>query len=535
MDGLEELDDPRLDQAVFRYRLIAEALEAPCGERTAKLQEVAGQVHLLPDGGSLSVTLRTLQRWIKRYAEKKLLGLVRRRRKDAGHTRAITEQALERLIALRLEEPGRSTTTLIDIVERADEVARGALRRSTLDRHLDRRSASRRMLGTLGQKRHVKLHFDHPLDFVIGDFKAGPWVRTETDQLRRTELGSFIDHCSRFVPESRYGLAEDLMAVRLGLRSLCMTAGMPVRLYVDSGPGYQARRFHFACSQLDIDLVHSKAYVSEGRGGIERFNRTAKEGFELEVRLLKVPPTLEELNAFWRAWREERYHLVEHSETKEPPRERWERLLAETTVRHPDPVLLDEVLRLHARRKVHVKTSTVEVGAVPFVVTPSLRRRRVDVLWDPHDLSSVLIYFNGHRIERALPQRPGEAPVQAPPPAKRPPPSVDYLALIRRDHERRRLEQLSTLRFPRVADVSAPLTITRLSEQLARCTGRALGEVERTHATALLQALAPLEIALADTALKIAVAQLGHGLHASQYLQVLHDHVLAARQEGKVP
>ena len=48
------------------------------------------------------------------------------------------------------------------------------------------------------------------------------------------------------------------------------------KLYVDRGPGSQATRFHVGCAQLSIELVHSKPYVSERRGAIERFNRTVK-------------------------------------------------------------------------------------------------------------------------------------------------------------------------------------------------------------------------------------------------------------------
>ena len=297
--------------------------------------------------------------------------------------------------------------------------------------------------------------------------------------------------------------------------------------------GYQANRFHFGCSQLGIDSVHSRPYVSEGRGVIERFNRTVKEAFEIEVRLRKEPPTLEQLNAFWRAWLDERYQRRDHSETGEPPRERLHRLLEKTEVRHADPVLLDEVLRLRARRTVHPKTSTVEVGAVRFVVDAALRKRRVDVLYDPHDLSSVLVYFDGRRIERAQPQVPGETPLLAPTHAPRPAPSVDYLELLRRDHERRRVEQVSTIRFRTAPDVSARLTIGRLLEQLRACCGRALGGVEGQYAAEVLDALAPLEIAIADSALKAAVATLGHGLHASQYLAALREHVLAARKKGR--
>jgi transposase InsO family protein len=57
-------------------------------------------------------------------------------------------------------------------------------------------------------------------------------------------------------------------------------------LYVDNGPSFQTTRFHAACKNeaLDIKVVHSKPYVSEGRGVCERFNRTVKEQFESEVR-----------------------------------------------------------------------------------------------------------------------------------------------------------------------------------------------------------------------------------------------------------
>ena len=532
--GVSEEDDHghSIELALFRYRLIADALDAAKDRRSAILRPVAEQEHIGPGGRRVSVSLRTLLRWAERYDEDKLQGLMRTVRSDKGKSRSISGVALERLIQLRQEEPSRSTPTLIDIAERAGDVAKDALKRSTVDRHLDKRSASRRMMHVLGTKRHVRLSFEHPLDFVVGDFHAGPWVITDSGELRRTELEAFIDHCSRYVPDSRYGMSENLMAVRRALRALCTAWGIPERLYVDHGPGYQSNRFHFGCSQLGIDLCQSKPYVSEGRGIIERFNRTVKESFEVEVRLRKQPLTLSELNAFWYAWLDERYHRRPHSETGQPPLERWQRLLETTHVRHADPVLLDEVLRLRARRTVHRKTSTVEVAAVPFVVDTSLRGRRVDVLYDPQDLSSVLIYFDGRRIQRALPQTAGEVPVEAPAPAQRPPPSVDYLELLRRDHARRRAEQLSTIRFSAVRDVSAHLTIGQLTERLRACTGRPLGEVERQLATETLETLAPVEVAIAEAALKTAVTFLGSGLHASQYLDALRQHVLLARKKG---
>lgn len=527
-------DDSALARALVCYRLIAEAVEAPRGAREVLLRLAVTKEVTWPDGERVRVTVRTLQRWVARFRRGGLDALVRRPRKDKGKARAITEAALARIVQLREEEPARSTPTLIDIVERADEIAKGALHRSTLDRHLDRRGASRRMMHVLGAKRHVKLAFAHPLDFVVGDFHHGPYVRDALGDIRRAKLGAFIDHCSRFVPESRYGLAEDLMHVRRGLRAMCVAHGLMHKLYVDNGPGYQATRFHFGCAQLGIEVAHSEAYVSEGRGVIERFNRTVKDSFEVEVRLRPEPPTLDELNAFWWAWLDERYHRRPHSETDEPPLERWQRLLAETVIRRADPVLVDELLRLRARRTVHEKTSTVEVCGVKFVVDTALRRRKVHVLYDPHDLSSVLIFYDDRRIERATPQIAGERPLARTPKTK-PSPSVDYLELLRRDHERRRADATTAIRFrdPSCDREDAQLTVSILVERLRTCCGRTLGDVEAEQAAQILHALAPVEISIAETALRTAVATLGSGLHASQYLDALRVHVFGLRRKGK--
>jgi putative transposase len=528
-------NERHLTLALFRYRLIAEALEADRGERAGILRAVAADEHITPDGEPVHVTVRTLERWVSNFQKKKLAGLVRATRKDKGKARALTDAALERLITLRKEQPARSTTTLIDLVERAGEVAKGAFKRSTVDRHLDRRGGSRRMLHVLGTKRHVRLWFEHPMDFVVGDFHDGPYVRVASDEIRRAKIGAFIDHCSRYVPESRYGLAEDLMHVRRGLRALCVTWGLAEKLFVDNGPGYQAGRFLFGCAQLGINLIHSTPYVKESRGVIERFNRQIKEAFETEVRLLKEPPTLEQLNAMWRAWLEERHHRVVHSETGEPPLERWQRLLPQADIKHPDPALVDELLRLRARRRVDPKTSTVDICGVRFVVDTSLRKRRVDVLYDAADLSSVLIYFDGRRIQRATPQIPGEPPVKTPKPPTPPPPSIDYLALLRRDYERRRAQDVAAIRFRPVRDEGETLTLARLCERLRACCGRDLGDVERSDAAVALDALAPVEIPIAEAALKAAVATLGGGQHASQYLNALREHVLAARRKAQTP
>jgi hypothetical protein len=79
------------------------------------------------------------------------------------------------------------------------------------------------------------------------------------------------------------------------------------------------------------------------------------------------------------------------------------------------------------------------------------------------------------------------------------------------------------------------LTLGRLCERLRSCCGRDIGDVERADAAAVLEAIAPVELAIADAALRTAVGTLGGGLHGSQYLHALREHVLALRRKAQSP
>lgn len=209
MANLPPDDDATLACALFRYRLIAEAVSAPREARAKILAEVAAAEHVREDGARVRVSRRTLGRWLARYEKDKLAGLLRRPRRDRGKLRALSPAALARAMTLRQEEPARSTPTLIDILEREGSVAAGAVKRSTLDRHLDEKDASRRRLGALGAKRHVKLAFEHPLDFVVGDFHVGPYVRAAGAQksLFEPDAVTLVFQHSRGIPRLAQNLA----------------------------------------------------------------------------------------------------------------------------------------------------------------------------------------------------------------------------------------------------------------------------------------------------------------------------------------
>jgi len=239
------LDERGLKIAAFRHRVIAEAIEARDESVSDIVRGVALRPHTDPQGREVHVAVRTLWRWLSRYRGGGLVALCPKPRCDKGTLRALEPKILEHAGALRREKPGRSTPTLIDILERKKLAEPGTIAPATLNRHLSRLGLSRLSLRRLGEQTFRKIETASPFELVVGDFHHGPYVRMgEDDQARRALLCAFIDHFSRFIPEARYYLHEDFAALRFGFRRLVVAFGLPVRLYLDNGPAFHATRFH---------------------------------------------------------------------------------------------------------------------------------------------------------------------------------------------------------------------------------------------------------------------------------------------------
>ena len=94
----------------------------------------------------------------------------------------------------------------------------------------------------------------------------------------------------------------------------------------DNGSAFVDAWLLRACAKLGIKLVHSQPRRPEGKGKIERFFRTVRDQFLVELteeRAARIQD-LAELNKLFTAWTETVYHLREHSETGQPPLARWE-------------------------------------------------------------------------------------------------------------------------------------------------------------------------------------------------------------------
>ena len=184
---------------------------------------------------------------------------------------------------------------------------------------------------------------------------------------------------------------------------------------------------------MNIRLIHRGVGDPPPGGLIERFFETAQSQLEREVRAGEIL-TLDRLNHALAAWLQQSYHQQPHSETGQPPLERYHQ--GHRFTRH---VNLQEVLRYflrRQRRKVHADFSDVQLEGLFFQVDPRLRGDWVEVRYDPFNpLETVLLYsLDGEYLGVGKLHQRQTVPDQPPPPAA-PKPKHNYLDLLIEKHE----------------------------------------------------------------------------------------------------
>jgi putative transposase len=257
---------------------------------------------------------------------------------------------------------------------------------------------------------------------------------------RKTYLFAFLDDHSRAVMAARFGFAEDTIRLAAALRPALAARGVPEHVYVDNGSAFVDAWLLRACAKLGIKLVHSQPGRPEGRGKIERFFRTVRGQFLAELTEARAAQVkdLAELNKLFTAWTETVYHVRAHSETGQPPLARWE---AGGPFPVPAAASLAEAFRWSEWRTV-TKTATVSMHGNRYQVDPGLAGRRVELVFDPFDLTVLSVRSGGQDAGAATPHhitrhahpkaRPEPLPGDDIPRAT----GIDYLALLGDQHDK---------------------------------------------------------------------------------------------------
>ena len=425
--------------ALFRYQLICPALDPGLSTKARGriVRAIAARSHAGPFGGQHSYSRDSLDRWIRRYRAGGFDALMPSIRQPGSR---IDTGVLELAVALKRENPARTAAQVARILRASSGYSPSE---STLLRLFHRRELMGPAAG--GGVVFGRFEADAPNERWVGDALHGPRVGG-----RKTYLFAFLDDHARLAVGYRFGFAEDTVRLAAALEPALACRGVPATAYVDNGSAFVDAWLLRACGKLGIRLVHSTPHRPQGRGKIERFFRTVRDQFLVELTDTTAADLAEcglshagallKLNGLFTAWVESVYHHQVHSETGQTPLARWNdgwQAAGHGPVM-PAADALTEAFLWSTMRTV-TKTATVSLHGNTYQVEPALAGRKVELVFSPFNLEIIEVRHGDKSFGRAVPHvitrhaHPKARP-ETPEPLPVPATGIAYLQLVTDTH-----------------------------------------------------------------------------------------------------
>lgn len=374
------------EQAImdFRQSIVAELANPYLdhGERVRLIREKASRTWDMDWTRKTTLTEATIKNWLELYRKQGKEGLRPKKRKDSGSARAVSPQDAQVFADYLRENPELTARSAWNQLYSEGKVSQD-ISSSSLSRLVSSQGMRRQdRLMTRREGKSLKFEFFNPLECVQADCLHGPTIPGLDGKATKAILIAFIDDATRRIVYADFAHSEHSLAFEKGIRHILMAHGRIGRLYVDNGSTFVSLQTSRILDTLQIHLVHSTPHRPQGRGKIERFFRTVRDGFlrPLDVASIKG---VDDLNLRFRTWLEGEYHRNPHNGLYgQTPLEAWldKARLIQT---FPHTTDLEKVFYHECHRRV-AKDQTVTMERRYFEVPSILIGKKVCLRYNPH-------------------------------------------------------------------------------------------------------------------------------------------------------
>jgi transposase InsO family protein len=264
---------PLSEQALLRFHVIsqlrARLLQGVPPARA--VAEVAASWHPTAQGELVEVSRRTVYRWLARYEQGGIDALEDAPRPASSSSTVLSPELLRYVTDQRHLDPEASIPELIKRARATGRVRPDEpICRQTVYRALQRMGLSTQRRTKQRGRDARRFAYPHRMDMVLCD---GKHFRAGAARHKRMAY-FFLDDASRYGLHVVVGTSENAVLFLRGLYETIRCWGLMSLLFLDRGPGFIAGDTAEVCRRLDVGLVLGEARYPEGRGKVERFNRT---------------------------------------------------------------------------------------------------------------------------------------------------------------------------------------------------------------------------------------------------------------------
>jgi putative transposase len=398
----EPIEDRRSRVALQRFEVIAPLVNRslPRGAQKIIIEELACKMHLDANNRIVSLGKRTIQRYLSNYQKFGLEGLAPKVRPEQGALKAFSVEALDEAVKVRLARPELSADSIIEELRSAKVLGAQQMSVSTLNRHLRRLGKDRPALKRVVRKRYRLLSVAGAHVLWLCDVWDGPYLFDEaTGKNRRLRLVAIMEAHSRYIVHAEFYFNENRPCIENTLMKAILKHNLPEIYYCDNAQVFRSQHLKRIAAELGFSVRHSRPGQPQGRGRLERWFRTVAEKCEplLKEQIESGKVTkLDEVNNFFAAWLETRYHSRRHSTLKMSPRDALAgaKKNCQDMSRYVEPHTVHEAFLWRDKREVSI-LGAVKIYGNLYEVDEGLLGKTVELRFNPYDLRRILVYFEG--------------------------------------------------------------------------------------------------------------------------------------------
>ena len=375
--------------ALFRFGVIAPLVglkKQERGETEKAIREITKKEWFIPESHRSYVSRSSVMEWLKRYETSggDLKSLYPHTRTDKGRLRSMDEETQQSILKLKKELGPRVPLPVFLQIARERGILPASFNASmqTLYRLFERHGLDEGAPAGIDRR---KFEAELPNDLWQADIMHGPLIIEDTRK-RKAFLIAIIDDHSRLIVHAEFYLNERLESFLDCFKKAVAKRGLPRKLYLDNGPAFRSHQLRLCLASLGVELAHSKAYVPQGKGKIERWFRTCRMKF---MPLIKDGFTLEALNRKFEQWLDAGYQSQAHDSTGTSPLARF---IQKIELLRKAPSNLNDLFRIKLIRKVN-NDRTVSLGGKLFEAPVDLIGRTITLLVDTEKEGAVEIFF----------------------------------------------------------------------------------------------------------------------------------------------
>jgi len=282
---------PKKTSNYVKMKVLGALENAPGNSMHQQYEAVSQMIFKDEEGIPHQFTWRTIQTWWYHYRQH---GFTEPRvRVDKGALRKTSPEdlleAVEKAKPL-LKDSRRNITALYRLC-----IEKGFLRKEQIACNTFRRAVKKydllkpeELITT--NKRRLAFAKAHANDLWQVDTMHGPYLKFKNAEgvpwPTQVFLICFIDDASRVVPHGFFYTEDNTRNLLDCYQEALYKRGVPKAVYADNGSNYSSKEFSSICERLGTVLIHTPVRDGAAKGKIERFFRTVRDQFLVQVRYL---------------------------------------------------------------------------------------------------------------------------------------------------------------------------------------------------------------------------------------------------------